>query len=524
MDIRTSLRGSVWLASILGVALLADAASARLIVNPNTAKSYSAISFVPGSAQIGARFGFALAVGDFNDDGYEDLAVGIPYQPHAGDTNRLGGAVMVIYGAHDRLGAAEASPVPGLLLYGGIGGPPQHLERFGWSLAVGDFDDDGYDDLAVGAPGYDISAASEGAVYTFSGGSAGISTVADIRWSQAVLLGTPQNSEQFGHALAAGDLNGDGRDDLAIGVPYDQINGVAQGSVAVLYANAGGLAVPGNELWHQDVAGVPGGGESGDRFGWSLSIGNINHFESDDLLIGMPGEAIGSLSQAGAVNVLYGTATGLATSSGAATSTIITQDALSFPDDPSEAGDLFGTVVLIDAYDPYRLHIGAPGEDQDSNGQGVLQTLETSHTGPHLFYGGPNRYGAPGGGIGASIASGLLLQDAGEAYPHGAVLSGEPNFQSGLGALRIAPNGNGEGDPLGTGASYYSNAFGLDPQDDAHFGKSVAVGNFNGRGPDEIVIGTPLWDSCVPFDPPICLPDRGLITVVDDTVFADGFD
>lgn len=311
--------------------------SAQLISNPQTAKHYSANSFVSSSAEIGARFGYALAVGDFNDDGFDDLAIGVPYQSYQGDYDRRGGAVMVAYGAWDGLNDDNALPAPGIMLYGGIGGPPQHLERFGWSLAVGDFDGDGYDDLAVGAPGFDISASSEGAVYTFSGGSVGLSTLADIRWTQAVLVGFADNSEQFGHSLAAGDIDGDGRDDLAIGIPWDRVNSVAQGSVAVLYANAGGLAVPGNQLWNQESPGVYGDGESGDLFGWC-------------------------------------------------------------------------------------------------------------------------------------------------------------------------------------------NAFGLVPQENAHFGKSAAVGNFNGRGAPEIVIGAPLWDVIVPFNPPISLPDRGQITVVDDSLFADGFD
>jgi hypothetical protein len=76
--------------------------------------------------------------------------------------------------------------------------------------------------------------------------------------------------------------------------------------VNVLYSSAAGLTAGGDQLWHQETPGVLEGAEGFDRFGGSLASGDYNGDGAGDLAIGVPGEDIGDITDAGAVNVLYG--------------------------------------------------------------------------------------------------------------------------------------------------------------------------------------------------------------------------
>jgi len=112
--------------------------------------------------------------------------------------------------------------------------------------------------------------------------------------------------------LTAGDFDGDGYKDLAVGVPYEHWNEADTGIVQVLYGTASGLTATGDQLWRQDITGIEGAEEADDRFGYALAAGNFDGDDYTDLAIGVPYEAIGTTDQAGAVNVLYGSAVGLA--------------------------------------------------------------------------------------------------------------------------------------------------------------------------------------------------------------------
>ena len=94
-------------------------------------------------------------------------------------------------------------------------------------------------------------------------------------------------------------------------VPYEHWNDPDTGIVQVLYGTVGGLTATGDQLWRQDVAGVQGGEEPDDRFGYALAAGDFDGDKYVDLAIGVPYEAIGTEDQAGAVNVLYGSSFGL---------------------------------------------------------------------------------------------------------------------------------------------------------------------------------------------------------------------
>ena len=247
----------------------------------------------------------APLVTDFNGDGFADLAVGIPGE----DSNA--GAVQILYGSSSGLTTADQ-----LWLQDDTGTDASESgDSFGAALATGDFDDDGFTDLAIGVPFEDVGAVdAAGAVNILYGSAIGLIDDGAQFWTQdsTGVEDTSEDSDAFGSALAAGDFNGDGRSDLAIGAPFEDVEALGDaGAVNVLYGSSSGLTSTGDQFWHQDSSGVKGAVEDGDGFGWSLAAANFGKASQADLAIGVPFEDIGTIENAGMVNVLYGSSGGL---------------------------------------------------------------------------------------------------------------------------------------------------------------------------------------------------------------------
>jgi len=177
-----------------------------------------------GISEIGDRFGDAVAMADFHDDGYADLAIGIPRETFASAGGPIVecGQVVVISG-----GPSGPSGVNYWAENNIVGaGTSEAGDRFGSALAAGDFNGDGYPDLAVGHPGETVALADDGAVTVFGGTGDGLSAL-DVRSFAAGFEGLPGQppgfvtTRAFGGALAAGDFDGDGFADLAIGAPRE---------------------------------------------------------------------------------------------------------------------------------------------------------------------------------------------------------------------------------------------------------------------------------------------------------------
>jgi hypothetical protein len=266
-----------------------------------------------GAAETGDQYGKALAVGDFDNDGYDDLAVGIPSEDLGSLLNT--GAVEIYYGSASGL-TTRVSNDFWHQDRSGVADTADEHDFFGSSLTVGDFNHDGYDDLAVGVPYEDLgdpAVVDAGAVNVLYGSSTGIIGSGSDLWHQdAPDIGSlNEESDRFGFSLAAGDFDGDRCVDLAVGVPYEHWNEADTGIVQVLYGTSDGLTGTGDQLWRQDVTGIGGLEQADDRFGYALAAGDFDGDSYVDLAIGVPYESVNAVDQAGAVQVLYGSAAGL---------------------------------------------------------------------------------------------------------------------------------------------------------------------------------------------------------------------
>jgi hypothetical protein len=313
------------------------------------------------TAETDDQFGDALAVGDFNADGFADLAIGAHFEDVGAVA--LAGAVNVLFGS-----ATGLTSVGNQLWHqdsAGLLDSAEASDQFGGALATGDFNDDGFDDLAIGVPGEGIGAAARaGAVQILLGSATGLTDVGNQFWSQdsAGILDAAETDDAFGSALAVGDFNQDGFGDLAIGAHYDSVGALATaGVVNVLLGSATGLTSVGNQLWHQDSPGVLGVADADDEFGRALAAGDFNQDGYDDLAIGVPREDRGAAANAGTVNVLLGSATGLT----AAGDQRWDQDSAGILD-VAETDDQFGHALVAADFNAdgfADLAIGVVGED-----------------------------------------------------------------------------------------------------------------------------------------------------------------
>ncbi|MBJ7904830.1 FG-GAP repeat protein [Streptomyces sp. DSM 110735] len=154
----------------------------------------------------------------------------------------------------------------------------------------GDFDHDGYADIASGW--YGGSGLSDGgSVHVVYGGPDGPARSADLSQATPGVPGADEVNDYFGAALSTGDVNGDGYDDLAVGAPFEAIGSAGNaGSVTLLYGSAKGLTGKGAAVFHQGTPGVPGGNEINDVFGRAVSLRDLNGDGRADLTVSAPGE------------------------------------------------------------------------------------------------------------------------------------------------------------------------------------------------------------------------------------------
>ncbi|MER7485294.1 hypothetical protein ABTY20_05060 [Streptomyces sp. NPDC126497] len=373
------------------------AASRRTVITQAT-------SGVPGVPEEWDRFGTAVASADLDRDGYADLLVGTPSE--AAGTMGGTGSLTVVWGGSTGLKGGASIPTPTGLDEGC---------NFAAGIAAGDVTGDGAPDLGVTGQ---CGATTYTGPFTRTGTPARRAFVNALGTNRGVVVGDVDGdgtAERFwlpgpttgdisgpvhldngngsytelpladGLSGQIGDVNGDGYGDLVTGVPYDasltsgDTPAHRGGEIQVLYGSARGITTGQKpQVIHQDTASVPGGGEDGDLFGFSLAVGDTDGDGYADVLVGSHGEAVGSAGYAGSATLLRGSAAGL-TATG---SRAYTQNTGGVPG-TAERGDMFGASThLADLNKDGRAEavVGAPGENAD----GLLWIARGATSGPVL--------------------------------------------------------------------------------------------------------------------------------------------
>ena len=278
----------------------------------------AADGFIIQGDAAGGWAGFSVSsVGDVNGDGYDDLIVGAPY----GDD---GGEAYVVFGKASGFGTIDLttlSQTDGFIIQGDVGG-----DEAGFSVSsAGDVNGDGFDDLIVGAP---YGADGAGEAYVVFGTASGFGTEvttgtgADAVSRRVIDLTTLPAADGFiiqGDAGAdragwsvssAGDVNGDGFDDLIVGAPFGYDGGAFAGEAYVVFGKASGFGTIDLSHLPADDGFIIQGDAGSDQAGRSVSsAGDVNHDGYDDLIVGAPFGDDGDAS-AGEAYVVFGGAFG----------------------------------------------------------------------------------------------------------------------------------------------------------------------------------------------------------------------
>ena len=520
--------------------------------NPGTANHSIVSEFAHGQLFTVA------AAGDVNGDGYGDILVGSPFRALV-----FLGSASGIVGNNIATAATRLTPTVGDFIAGVVG--------------AGDVNGDGYDDVIVGIPGFDGGQTDEGAAFIYLGSASGIPSGDATTAATRLESNQPGGSDidgaypVFGGPVAgAGDVNGDGFDDVIVGAPRYQTGQSKEGAAFIFLGSASGI--PNGDP--TTAAARLAANQEDARFGYSVaSAGDVNRDGFADLLIGAPHYSFGS-GYEGAAFVFLGSASGIPSGSPSAAAASLESSRYCRPPastaclmgfSASSAGDVdgdgYGDVIVgttierayvfkgsesglaeaaVEHATPDALlegdqdsaHIGASvAGSGDVNGDGYDDVIvgapyydagQVNEGAAFVFLGGPS--GIPSGAAASAatqIESDQAFANLGESVAgagdvngdgYADVIVGDPNYGSGaafvfLGSASGVPDGN----PANAASRLTAVPFEVCPDPaSTGFGVSVAgAGDVNHDGFGDVIVGAPSYPQPSPCTPVAGPPEPG---------------